>query len=159
MSSHRTCTRPRWIVAQWSRMLSISIRIPSERLNQVLETIKAEATQPVISENINSQDVTADYVDLSSRLTNLEATEAQLQQIMDEAVKTDDVLAVYSRLTDIRSQIEVIKGQMKYYEESARLSMVSVDLVADEATQPVTIGGWQLKGEPIIRRGGAGCTR
>ena len=126
---------------------SVSIRIPSDQLNNVIETIKAEATQPVISENINSQDVTADYVDLSSRLTNLEATEIQLQQIMDEAVKTEDVLSVYSRLVDIRSQIEVIKGQMKYYEESARLSMVSVELIADEAAQPLTIGGWQLGAE------------
>ena len=125
---------------------SISIRIPAERLDEVIQTIKAETTQPVISENINSQDVTAEYVDLSSRLTNLEATEKQLQQIMDEAVKTEDVLAVYSQLTYIREQIEVIKGQMKYYEESARLSMVSVELVANEAVQPLTIGGWQPVG-------------
>lgn len=127
--------------------VSISIRIPAEELNQALETIKAETTQPLLSQNIDSQDVTADYVDLSSRLTNLEAAEVQLQRIMDEAVKTEDVLAVYSRLTDIRQQIEVIKGQMKYYEESAHLSMVNVELVADEAAQPLTIGGWQLNEE------------
>jgi hypothetical protein len=125
---------------------SVSIRIPAERLDEVLETIKAETTQPLISENIDSQDVTADYVDLSSRLTNLEATEEQLQQIMDEAVKTEDVLAVYSQLTYIREQIEVIKGQMKYYEEASRLSMVSVELIANEAVQPLTIGGWQPEG-------------
>ncbi len=125
---------------------SISIRVPAERLDEVLETIKAETTQPLISENINSQDVTGDYVDLSSRLTNLEATEEQLQQIMDEAVKTEDVLAVYSQLTYIREQIEVIKGQMKYYEEASRLSMVSVELLANEAVQPLTIGGWQPAG-------------
>jgi len=125
---------------------SISIRIPAEKLNHVLETIKAETTQPLLSENIDSQDVTADYVDLSSRLTNLEATEVQLQQIMDEAVKTEDVLAVYSQLTYIREQIEVIKGQMKYYEEASSLSMVSVELIANEAVQPLTIGGWQPEG-------------
>ncbi len=125
---------------------TISIRIPAERLDEVLETIKAETTQPLISENIDSQDVTADYVDLSSRLTNLEATEEQLQRIMDEAVKTEDVLAVYSQLTYIREQIEVIKGQMKYYEEASRLSMVSVELIANEAVQPLTIGGWQPEG-------------
>jgi hypothetical protein len=125
---------------------SISIRIPAEELNHVLETIKAETTQPLLSENIDSQDVTADYVDLSSRLTNLEATEEQLQRIMDEAVRTEDVLAVYSQLTYIREQIEVIKGQMKYYEDASRLSMVNVELLANEAVQPLTIGGWQPEG-------------
>jgi hypothetical protein len=125
---------------------SVSIRIPAERLDEVLQTIKAETTQPVLSENIDSQDVTADYVDLSSRLTNLEAAEVQLQQIMEDAVRTEDVLAVYSQLTSVREQIEVIRGQMKYYEEAAALSMVSVELVANEAVQPLTIGGWQPVG-------------
>ncbi len=125
---------------------SISIRIPAENLDEVLLTVKAETTQPVISENVDSQDVTADYVDLSSRLTNLEAAEAQLQQIMEDAVRTEDVLSVYSQLTSVREQIEVIRGQMKYYEESAALSMVSVELVANEAVQPLTIGGWQPVG-------------
>jgi len=125
---------------------SVSLRIPAERLDEVLQTIKAETTQPVLSENIDSQDVTADYVDLSSRLTNLEAAEKQLQQIMEDAVRTEDVLDVFSRLTSVREQIEVIRGQMKYYEEAAALSMVSVELVANEAVQPLTIGGWQPVG-------------
>ena len=124
----------------------ISIRIPAESLDGALTTIKSETTQPVISENITSTDVTAEYVDLGSRLTNLEAAEEQLQQIMDEAVKTEDVLAVYSQLTYVREQIEVIRGQMKYYEESAMLSLVSVELTANEAIQPLSIGGWQPVG-------------
>ena len=125
---------------------SISIRIPAERLEQVVATVKAETTQPIISENIDSQDVTAEYVDLGSRLANLEAAEEELQRIMEEAVRTEDVLAVYQQLTYYREQIEVIRGQMKYYEDSARLSMVSVELVANAAVQPLTIGGWQPAG-------------
>ena len=125
---------------------SISIRIPAERLEEVVATVKAETTQPVISENINSQDVTAEYVDLGSRLANLEAAEVELQRIMEEAVRTEDVLAVYQQLTYYREQIEVIRGQMKYYEDSARLSMVSVELVANAAVQPLTIGSWQPAG-------------
>jgi hypothetical protein len=125
---------------------SISIRIPAEQLEQVVATIKAETTQPIISENIDSQDVTAEYVDLGSRLANLEAAEEELQRIMEEAVRTEDVLAVYQQLTYYREQIEVIRGQMRYYEDSARLSMVSVELVANAAVQPLTIGGWQPAG-------------
>jgi hypothetical protein len=70
----------------------------------------------------------------------------QLQQIMDSAVRTEDVLSVYSQLTSIREQIEVIKGQMKYYEDAAELSLISVELVANESVQPLTIGGWQPVG-------------
>jgi Domain of unknown function (DUF4349) len=126
--------------------VSITIRVPAERLDEALTTIKAETTQPVISENVNSQDVTADYTDLNSRLTNLQAAETQLQEIMASATKTEDVLAVYSQLVSVREQIEVIKGQMKYYEESAALSSISVELIANAAVQPLTIAGWQPGG-------------
>ena len=40
------------------------------RLAEALATIKAETTQPIISENESSQDVTAEYTDLNSRLVN-----------------------------------------------------------------------------------------
>ncbi len=108
--------------------------------------IREQSDQDPLNENINSQDVTSDYVDLQSRLKNLEAAEAELTGIMEEAQKTEDVLAVYNQLVSIREQIEVIKGQIKYYDESAALSAISVELIADEAVQPIEIGGWQPQG-------------
>jgi len=126
--------------------VSMSIRVPAERLAEALATIKSETTQPVISENESSQDVTAEYTDLNSRLVNLQAAEKQLQQIMDSAVKTEDVLSVYSQLVSVREQIELIKGQMKYYERSAALSSISIQLLANAAVQPITIAGWQPRG-------------
>jgi hypothetical protein len=126
--------------------VSMTIRVPAERLDEALSTIKAETDQPIITENLNSQDVTAEYTDLSSRLVNLEAAEQQLQEIMDDANRTEDVLAVYSQLVSVREQIELIKGQMKYYEQSAALSAISIQLIANAAVQPITIAGWQPGG-------------
>jgi hypothetical protein len=125
---------------------NITIRIPAERLNEALKRIKAESKQAPQTENINSQDVTKEYTDLGSQLRNLEAAEAQLTEIMGSATRTEDVLNVYNQLVQVRGQIEVIKGQMKYYEESAAMSAISVDLVANAAVQPLTIGGWQPVG-------------
>ncbi len=126
--------------------VSLTVRVPAERLNEALTTIKAETDQPIISENESSQDVTAEYTDLNSRLTNLQAAEKQLQEIMASASKTEDVLSVYSQLVSVREQIELIKGQMKYYEQSAALSSISIQLIANAAVQPITIAGWQPKG-------------
>jgi hypothetical protein len=115
-------------------------------MDEAIRTIREQSNQDPLTETINSQDVTGDYVDLQSRLKNLEAAEAELTEIMQEAQKTEDVLAVYNQLVSIREQIEVIKGQIKYYEESAALSAISVELIADEAVQPIEIGGWQPTG-------------
>lgn len=125
---------------------SVTIRVPAGRMLEAMAMIKAQSSQEPINENTTSQDVTNEYVDLGSRLKNLEAAETELTRIMEDANRTEDVLAVYSQLTSIREQIEVIKGQMKYYEQSAALSSISVELMADKAFQPIEIGGWQPQG-------------
>ncbi len=125
---------------------SITIRVPAAKLDDALAQIKNETKQPVISQNMNSQDVTKDYTDLQSRLTNLQAAEAQLKEIMASATKTEDVLSVYNQLTQVQQQIELIKGQIQFYDQSAALSSIAVQLMANEAVQPLTVGGWQPVG-------------
>lgn len=124
---------------------SVVIRVPAEKLDEALKTIKADAVE-VQSESVSGQDVTSAYVDLESQLKNLEAAEKQLMEIMSKAEKTEDVLNVFNQLTSIRGQIESIKGQMKYYEESAALSAISVRLIAEETIEPIEVLGWKPEG-------------
>jgi hypothetical protein len=124
---------------------TIVIRVPAERLDEALEKIKA-GTVEVQNESRSGQDVTADYVDLQSRLKNLEAAETQLVKILEQATETEDVLNVFNQLTSIREQIELVKGQIEYYEEAAALSAISVRIIAQETTQPIQIGPWTPQG-------------
>jgi hypothetical protein len=124
---------------------SISVRVPVDRLQDALDQMKADAVE-VRSENITGEDVTAQYVDLESRLRNLEAAEAQLMEIMDSADETEDVLAVYNQLVATRGEIEMVRGQMQYFEESAAFSLITAELIPDAAAQPIEIGGWQPQG-------------
>ena len=123
----------------------VMIRVPAQRFDEALGGIKSGVGQ-VVSEGVSGQDVTQEYTDLQSRIKNLEAAETELQRIMEEAVKTEDVLNVYNRLIDIREQIEVLKGRVTYFEQSASFSAISVSVLADEAVQPLTIGGWEPGG-------------
>jgi hypothetical protein len=124
---------------------TVTIRVPSEKLDEALEAIKKDVVE-VQTESRSGQDVTADYVDLQSRLKNLEATESALTNILENATKTEDVLTVFNQLTAIREQIELVKGQMKYYEESAALSAINITIVAEATIQPIEIGGWKPQG-------------
>jgi hypothetical protein len=124
---------------------SITIRVPSERLDEALDAIKAGATE-VQSENVSGQDVTQEFTDLESRLRNLEAAEEQLLDIMSSATETEDVLQVFENLRRVSEEIEIIKGRIQYLSESARLSAISVELIPDVAAQPLDIGGWKPEG-------------
>ncbi|MDX1377697.1 MAG: DUF4349 domain-containing protein [Anaerolineales bacterium] len=124
---------------------NMTIRVPSERLDEALEKIKEDVVK-VTYENRSGEDVTSQYVDLESRLSAKRAAETKLLEILEQAQTTEDTLAVYSQLQQIQSEIEVLVGQMKYYQESAALSAVSIQLVAEETVKPIEIGGWRLQG-------------
>jgi hypothetical protein len=124
---------------------TIVVRVPAEKLQDALKQIKADVVE-VQSETLTGTDVTADYVDLQSRLKNLQVAESQLEDIMAKADKTEDVVNIFNQLVTYREQIELVKGQMKYYEESAALSAISVRIIAQETIQPIKIAGWEPKG-------------
>jgi hypothetical protein len=124
---------------------TITIRVAAERLDEALTRIKEDVVK-VDYETTNSTDVTSEYVDLQSRLTAKQAAEKKLLEILDKAEKTEDVLAVYTQLQMIQTEIESLKGQIKYYEQSAALSSISVRLIAEESTQPITVGPWTPRG-------------
>ncbi|MEX2144092.1 MAG: DUF4349 domain-containing protein [Anaerolineales bacterium] len=121
----------------------ITIRVPSELFQQALDDIRAGAVD-VPTDNQSGQDVTAEYTDLQSRLRNLESAEDMLRQIMEDATDTEDVLNAFNQLNYITEQIEVLKGQIQYYEESSALSAISVELIANEAVQPIQVNPWDL---------------
>jgi len=124
---------------------SITIRVPSDSLGDALAAIEGQAVR-VALQSQSGQDVTSQYTDLQSRLRNLEDAEDLLREIMASAKDTEDVLNAFNQLNYITEQVEVLKGQIQYFEESAALSAISVTLIASAAEQPITIGGWEPVG-------------
>ena len=129
--------------------VNLIVRVPAGRLNSMMEAIKGLTINPkddVLSENISGQDVTAEYTDLDSRLRNLEAAEKALVVLMEQAQDPQDVLDVFTELTYYRGEIEVVKGRMRYLEESSAMSALTINIVAKRSLQPIEIAGWEPKG-------------
>ena len=123
----------------------VVVRVPQDKLDEALAQVKKDVVD-VQSETNTGVDVTDQYVDLQSRLTAKQAAADQLTKIMQSATKTEDVLAVYTQLQQIESDIEVLKGQIKYTEQSAALSSISVNIIAEETVQPIVVAGWKPQG-------------
>jgi hypothetical protein len=144
-NSYKTTVSSGAIVPQ----AKITLRVPADKLNEALAKIRAlvkNADQDIHNETISGQDVTAEYTDMNSQLTNLQAAEKQLQAILEKSTKTEDVLSVFRELTSTRQQIDVIQGKMKYYERSAALSAIDVNIMATASVAPIEIAGWQPLG-------------
>jgi hypothetical protein len=105
----------------------VSFRVPAERLNDVIADIEAQEVE-ILSKNITGEDVTSDYVDLQSRLRNLENAAIKLEEIMDSSNNTEAVLEVYRELSAVNEEAEIVRGQIQYYEEAAAMSSLTVNI-------------------------------
>jgi hypothetical protein len=116
---------------------TISIRVLSEHFNDVLTALRTMAVE-VRSESTSGQDVTEEYTDLTAKLRNLEAAEAQLLKLMEQAGQVTDILEVQRELVKTRGEIEQTKGRMQYLEQSSDLAFIQVTLEQSKLTVEFT---------------------
>jgi hypothetical protein len=124
---------------------NMSVRIPSEGFDSFLEAVGLMAVE-VTRISTSGQDVTEEYVDVSARLENLEATADRVRSFLDETKTVEEALDVNRELSQLEGEIEAMKGRLQYLEQSAAFSMVTIDLTPDILSQPIEVGGWQPQG-------------
>ena len=97
----------------------------------------------VKARQIDSQDVTQEYVDLKAQLANTQAEALAMQNLLAKAKTVDEVLQVRSVLSGLQQEIEQLKGRIQYLDEHTSYSTMSLNMY--EAGTPVaatTSGGW-----------------
>jgi hypothetical protein len=131
-----------WIVSTFrtaDHTALISFRIPAEQLDETVRYLRDLATD-VESETSTSRDVTEEFVDISARITNLEATEVQLRALLEREGDIEQILAVQQELTAVRGEIERFTGRKRLLEETAAFSLVTVTLEAEPSEITVDAG-------------------
>ncbi|HEV8631804.1 MAG TPA: DUF4349 domain-containing protein, partial [Thermoanaerobaculia bacterium] len=123
--------------------------VPVERLEDAVRRAKGLA-ESVERESVRTEDVTQRWVDLDARLTTLRATEGELRQLLTEARQrrqdVDDIMAVYQKLTEIRSSIEQLQAEQQTLRSLTALSTINLELVPTEAAKPIVAAGWSPTG-------------
>lgn len=125
---------------------TVTIRILAASFDQARERVKELAIE-VESENASGQDVTEEYVDLEARLGNLEVAEGELLELLASAQEThkdaESILAIYNEITNVRMQIEQIKGRMQYLENASDLGTLTITVTPEKIEEPVVEPGWE----------------
>jgi hypothetical protein len=126
---------------------SLTLRVPAEALESTMAQLEALAVE-VGNRTMTREDVTDQYTDLDAQLRNLEATEAELLEMLAEVrakpnAKPEDILAVHNRVSEIRGQIEQAQGRKNMLDNLIGLSTIDVYLAPDRSSLPVVESGWQ----------------
>ena len=109
---------------------SITLGIPVDQFEVTMRRVRGLALR-VLDENASGEDVTDQYVDLQSRLANLEATQARIQSFLEDAKTVDEALRINQELAQIEAQIEEVKGRMNYLSDRSAFSTITVSISPD----------------------------
>ena len=121
-----------------SRSVSLTYRVPQQNYASFLAAV-AEAGN-VTYKNQQADDVTAQYMDVETRLENLKNQRTRLQQLQQQADNLSDLLEIESSLTDVQSRIESWQSQMDWYNDQVEECTVYVSLSEVSTYSPPSEG-------------------
>lgn len=123
------------------RYASLTLRIPSDRLDEFITD--AENQGNVVSRSENTQDITLQYSDVESRKKTLEIEQERIWALLEQAETLDGVIALEERLSEIRYELESMESRLRMYDNQVEYSIIY--LYISEVTEyspdsPQTIG-------------------
>lgn len=114
---------------------NLLVKVPEKYFFQALSEIKRVGE--VVSEDVNTRDVTEEYIDLEARLRNLRAEEEWLVKMMEKAKNIEELMMVERELWRIRGEIERLEAQTKNLERMVQYSSISITVAKpSEPTSP-----------------------
>ena len=101
----------------------------------------------VQNEQITGTEVSGQYVDLQTRLSNAEAQRTAMLTLLTQAKTITDMIAVQNQIGQITGQIEQLKGQIKYLDDHTSFSALTVTMSEDAAAAqaPAASDSWGFK--------------
>lgn len=129
-----------WSGDRSSRYSSITARIPSDRLDDFLTEVSSQGN--VTYKNESVQDVTLQYTDMTSRKKTLQMEQKRLWELLEKAESVDAVIALESRLSEVRYQLESLESQLRTLDNQIVYSTVYLSIQEVQvltSTDPDTI--------------------
>ena len=109
------------------RVAQMTLRIPAQQFDAAIGGLKPIGK--IESQNVGSEDVTEQFVDMTARMTNAKRLEDRLINLLaNRTGKLEEVLAVERELARVREEIERYEGRLKYLRTRAAISTLSINL-------------------------------
>ncbi|MCC8163719.1 MAG: DUF4349 domain-containing protein [Lachnospiraceae bacterium] len=123
-----------------TRYAYYTIRIPSDRLDEFVDVVGDLGNVTYKSESV--EDVTLEYTDVESRKTALETEQERLLELLEEAENMEDLLAIESKLSEVRYELESYGSQLRVLDNQVDYSTVYVDVDEVERITETTEKGF-----------------
>lgn len=109
----------------------LTIRIPSDQLDPLLEKIQTHAVR-IENSNIRSEDVTEQFIDVEARLKTKKELEIRYTELLKQAKNVQEILGLERELANVRGEIESMQGRLNYLSNRVSLSTLNVSFFVEK---------------------------
>lgn len=110
----------------------IALRVPAISFDKALADASRLGT--VKNRQIQTQDVTEEYVDLQARITNAEAQVKALRDLLVQAKTVEEILQVQQYLAMAQGDLESLRGRLSYLQEHTSFSTLAITIYESGVT-------------------------
>lgn len=106
---------------------SLKIRVPAKNFDRILEAIH-NGSDEIISKNIQTDDVSGEYMDLETRLKSKRAYLKRYEELLTKAKNMDELLQIENQIRLLMEEIESQESRLNYLDDQVGYSTLDVEL-------------------------------
>ncbi|MBQ7067497.1 MAG: DUF4349 domain-containing protein [Lachnospiraceae bacterium] len=118
-----------------TRSASYTARIPADKLDKFVTEVASISN--VLNKSETVEDVTLSYVDLESKKKTLQIEQERLTSLLEEADSIETIVALESRLTEVRYELETMESQLRTYDNLVDYATIYLEVREVERVTPV----------------------
>jgi hypothetical protein len=120
---------------------TLVLKVPADKYDALISEVSAVGK--VMSQNINANDITEEFIDLEARQKTQKELEQRLLKLLSEkTARLTDVVEVEQKLASVRQIIESIDGRLRYLKNQSEMSTLTLSLYEPALLQTSSGGGF-----------------
>jgi hypothetical protein len=104
---------------------TMTVRVLNKDFDALMNGLGTVAKQ-INTKTVNTQDVTAEYVDIQARLKTKKEIDAQYIELLKKAVKIADIIEIEDKERVIREEIEAKEGELRLLKDQVSYSTINL---------------------------------
>lgn len=106
---------------------TLKIRIPAENFEKLVASFE-NGRDEITNKRINARDVTEEYMDIETRLTNKKEYLKRYKELLPKASTIEGILSIEENIRVLQEEIESREGRLKYLNDQIAYSTLDINL-------------------------------
>lgn len=105
----------------------LSVRVQAAYFDRFLNALESGPDE-MVNKEINTEDVSEEYVDLKMRLNNRKLYLKRYQEILSRAAQVKDLMTIEENIRNLQEEIESAEGRLRYLSNQVAYSTLDIYL-------------------------------